>query len=399
LTDADGNTFLDFLAGHSAVSVGYGRQDIIDAYSQSAAEIQHSCYPSSPNLYAIKLAEKLIQITPGDFDKRVLFGMSGSDSVDAAIKMARRYTGKPRIISFHSGYHGSTGLSLNANGFEELRQGLFLDGAFSKVNYPTSVKEEEQTLGEIENLLKTGDVAAVIVEPIQGDGGNIVPPDDFHQNLFALVHRYQALFIDDEVQAGVGRSGEWWEMQTFGVVPDILCCAKALASGYAPLSACIARTEIVQSLETVQHLFTFCGHGPSCAAGLKVLQIIEDEHLRENAVERGNQLKTGLQPLIQRYPCAHEVRGRGLHIGFEVRDAKTGQPLGGLFSFRCAEKGLYPGYCGNHRETMRLHPPLSINAEEIDFAIAIITSVVDEWETGRFPAETQTRYQTFAHGL
>ena len=399
ITDADDNIFLDFLAGASAVSVGYSRQEVINAYDVTATKIQHSCFPYSPNEEAVAFAQKLIEVTPGNHEKRVLFGLSGSDSVDAAIKIAQRFTGKPKIISFHGGYHGSTGFSISANGFSGMQKGLFLGDNFVMCDFPRTPQAMAITLSEVEKLLKKGDVAALITESIQGDGGNVVPPDNFHQQLNELVHRYQAVFIADEVQSGAGRSGNWWEIETYGVVPDIICCGKAITSGYIPMSACIARAEMALSLAKAQHLFTYSGHPPSAAVGLKVFEIIEKEHLLENARARGEQLRTGLQVLVNKYPFAKEVRGRGLHNGFEVFDTDKNIPLGGLFAFRCVEKGLYPGFFGSNNEVMRLHPPLIINQEEIQFAIDVITSVAEEWASGKFPQATIESYRKNSVGL
>ena len=399
LTDADGNTFLDFLAGASAVSVGYGRQDIIDVYARTAQKIQHSCFPYSPNEEAIQFANKLIQVTPGDFDKRVLFGMTGSDGVDAAIKIARRYTGRPGIISFRGGYHGVTGFSLSANGFSGLQKGLFISSDFVMADFPRTEQAAETTLAAVEALLKEGNYAALITECIQGDGGNVVPPPGFHKQLAELVHHYGSVYIIDEVQSGVGRSGAWWECQTYDLVPDILCCGKAITSGYVPMSACIARAEMAQTLDKAQHLFTYSGHPPSAAVAMKVFDIIEKDHLIQNAVERGEQMRAGLQKLVDRYAFAKEVRGRGLHMGFEVYDDRTNTPLGGLFAFRCAEKGLYPGYFGSKNEVMRLHPPLIVNKKEMQFAVDQITEVCEEWDTGAFPQQTIQNYRQFGVGL
>jgi 4-aminobutyrate aminotransferase len=399
LTDVDGNVFLDFLAGASAVSVGYGREEIIDAYAQTALKIQHSCFPYSPNEEAIRLADKLIEITPGDFEKRVMFGMSGSDGVDAAIKTARKSTNKPRILSFRGGYHGSTGFSISANGFEGLQRGLFISPDFVMLDFPRTPQQAEKTLEEVETLLKAGDVAALVTECIQGDGGNVVPPVVFHSTLNDLVHQHDAIFVVDEVQSGMGRTGKWWESEHFDIVPDILCTAKALTSGYIPMGACIARADLALTLAKAQHLFTYSGHPPSAAVGSKVIEIIERENLLQNAAERGAQLTAGLQKLVDTYPFAKEVRGRGLHIGFEVYDERTQTPLGGLFAFRCAEKGIYPGYFGANNEVMRLHPPLIITEEEMQYAIDVITSVVKEWSNGTFPQSTIDNYRKFGVGL
>jgi 4-aminobutyrate aminotransferase len=319
--------------------------------------------------------------------------------VDAAVKIAQTSTGKPRIISFRGGYHGSTGFSLSANGFSGLQKGLFLSDYFTMCDFPTTPDQAERTLEQIETLMKRGDVAAMITECIQGDGGNVVPPPDFHKELAALTRRFGAIFVVDEVQSGAGRSGKWWEIETFGVIPDILCAGKAITSGYIPMSACIARADLAQNLAKAQHLFTYSGHPPSAAVGNKVFEIIENERLRENAFARGEQLKQGLQKLVNRYPFAKEVRGRGLHIGFEVYDDGKNLPLGGLFAFRCAEKGLYPGYFGSQNQVMRLHPPLIVTEEEIEFAIETISAVAGEWSRNEFPQSTIQNYRTYSVGL
>jgi 4-aminobutyrate aminotransferase len=399
LTDVDGNTFLDFLSGASTVSVGYGRKDIIEVYNQTAVRLQHSCFCFSPNQEAIDLAEKLAEITPGTYPKQVLFGLSGSDSVDAAVKIARRFTGKPRMIYFRRAYHGSTGFSIAMNGFGSLQEGLFLGEDCTRMDFPTTTTQAEWTIHQIQAAFKRGDIAGIVTEPVQGDGGNIVPPDGFHNSLIELTRHYGGVFIADEIQSGMGRSGRWWGMETFGVTPDILCTAKAITSGYAPLSACIVPAEMASCLGKSQHLFTYAGHPPTCAVARKVIDIVEQENLIQNARERGDQLIKGLQALIGRYSCAVDVRGKGLHVGFEVRDQANNFPLGGLFALRCVEKGLYPGYFGEANHVLRLHPPLIIRQAEIQFAIDVITSVVEEWESGHFSSDTIRRYKRNAFGL
>ena len=399
LTDADDNTFLDFLAGASNNILGYGRQEVIKAYADQAKKIQHSCFVYSPNQPAIELAEKLISITPGNFSKKVLFGLSGSSSVDGAIKAARRFTNKPGIIAFKNAYHGNTGLSLQANGFPGLQKGLFLGQDFYFVDFPTDQKLAQKTLKEIEKLLKTKKIAAFITEAVQGDGGNLVPPMDFHQKLADLVHQYKAVFVVDEIQSGAGRSGKWWEIEYFGIEPDILVCGKGIASGYAVLTALIGKKEIIDSLDKAQHVFTYEAQDAACAAVLKVLEIMEKEKLRENALKMGNLLQNNLQTLIKPESCAREVRGFGLHQGFEVVDRKTDRPLGGLFGLRLVELGLYPGYFGPKNQALRLHPPLIVNEDQVNWACQKISQVVWEWDSGKFPQATVKKYEKVGVGL
>lgn len=399
VTDADGNTFLDFLGGASAACLGYGREDLIDIFAKTSQKIQHSCFPYSPNEESIKLAKKLVEITPGKFKKKVLFGLTGSDSVDAAIKIAQRYTGKPGILSFKGGYHGSTGFSIGANGFSGVQKGLFLGKNYSMFDFPRTPAQADKVLKAIEKVLAKGNTAAFITEVIQGDGGNVMAPEDFHARLQALVKRYGVVHVVDEVQSGMGRSGKLWEIEHYGVEPDILCTGKALGGGFAPISACVARAELADALNKAQHLFTFSGHPATAAVSLYVIDTVSDPKFLENINQRGAQLTAGLKKLVRKYSFCREVRGPGLHIGFEVYDRKQKLPLGGLFAFRCAEKGLYPGYFGATNEVMRLHPPLIVNEAEIKFALAVISEVAKEWADGTFPQTTIDNYRKFAVGL
>ena len=399
LIDADGNTYLDFLSGASNNILGYANKQVIGAYVKQAQKIQHSCFVYSPNKPAVELAEKLIKITLGKFSKKVLFGLSGSSSIDAAIKASRRFTKKPGVIAFKNAYHGNTGLSLQANGFLGLQKGLYLGKDFYFVDFPQNNDQANKTLSVVESLLKTKQIACFISEPVQGDGGNVVPPLNFHKKLANLVHKYKAVYIVDEIQSGAGRSGKWWEIEYFQIEPDILVCGKGLAAGFGVVSACIGKKEIIDSLDKAQHCFTYQAHDPSMSAALKVLEIIEKKKLRQNAVKMGQLLIKKLQALIKPDSCARQVRGFGLHVGFEVIDRKTNRPLGGLFGLRLLEKGLYPGYFGPRNEALRLHPPLIINKNQINWACKQIAEVINEWDSGNFPKKTIAKYEKVGLGL
>ncbi len=373
--DVDGNKYLDFLSGAASNSIGYGRKDVVDTYAKTAMKLQHSCLEYNFNKDAIELAEKLIDITPGNFEKKVLFGTSGSSSIDGAIKAARKYTRKKGIISFNNSYHGSTGLAIQVTHLINLTDGLFLnelDEGFYHVPFPTKEEEISDVLIETETLLKKGIIGAFLIEPIQGDAGVLIPPKNFFKQLYNLLKEYDALFITDEIQAGAGRTGKWWGIDNFDVVPDILVCGKGISGGYAPISAVIGDGKIIDSLNWPQHLFTYSGHPPSCAVTNKVLDIIEKEKLMENALRIEKLLRHELKKLKD-YVTVKDFRGFGLMLGLEI----AGESLAGLAAMRCVEYGLYPGYYGKYNEVLRLQPPLTLNENEAIWAAEIIKKVIE----------------------
>ncbi len=392
IIDADGNRYLDFLSGAASNIIGYGRGDVVEAYAKTAMRLQHSCYAYNLNKEAIELAEKLIDITPGDFEKKVLFDLSGSSSIDGAIKIARKFTGKKGIIAFKNSEHGSTSLSMQASNLSNLTEGLFLDNGFYHVTFPTREEEISDVLAQIKALLKK-DVAAVLAEPIQGDAGILIPPKNFFEELQYILKEWDALFIADEIQTGAGRTGRWWGIENFDVVPDILVCGKGISGGYAPISAVIGEEKMVDSLEKAQHLFTYGGHPPSCAAAKKVLDVVEQEKLMENALQIGKLLGSELKQL-KNSEMIKDIRGLGLMLGLEI----VTENLAGIVGMRCIEYGLYPGYYGKYNEVLRLQPPLTLTVEEALWAAKIIKKVIDEMENKEIPNSTIEKYKKYSCG-
>ncbi|MCD4676499.1 MAG: aspartate aminotransferase family protein [Desulfobacula sp.] len=390
--DVDGNKYLDFLSGAATNTIGYGRRDVVEVYAKTAMRLQHSCLPYSSNTEAIELAEKLIDITPGDFEKKVLFGFSGSSSIDGAIKVARKFTGKKGIIAFKNSYHGTTGLAIQATNLLNLTEGLFLDNGFYHVTFPTKEEEISNTLAQIKTLLKK-DIAAVLAEPIQGDVGIIMPPKNFFKEISHILKEHDVLFIVDEIQTGAGRTGKWWGIENFDVVPDILVCGKGISGGYAPISALIGEEKIVDSLDRAQHLFTYQGHPPSCAVAKKVIDVIEQEKLMGNALQIGKLLSNELEKL-KNYDVVKDFRGIGLMLGLEI----VPENLAGIAGMRCIEYGLYPGYYGKYNEILRIQPPLTLTEKEALLAIKIIKKVIDEMENKEIPNSTVEKYNGCACG-
>jgi 4-aminobutyrate aminotransferase len=388
--DVDGNRYIDFLSGASSNTIGYGRKDVVDAYAETAERLQHTCFGYNINKEAIDLAEKLVEITPGDFNKKVLFDLSGSSSIDGAIKSAWKFTGKKGIITFYDSEHGSSTLSLKASDLEN-KIGLFLEGDFYNVKFPTREEEISDILSQIKLLFRNG-IAAILTEPIQGDAGVRVPPKNFFKELYNLSNENDVIFMVDDIQTCAGRTGKWWGIENFDVSPDIIICAKGISGGYAPLSALIGEEKIVDSLEKSQHLFTYGGHPPSCVVTKKVLDIIEKEKLMENALKIGKILEKELKK--KKYDIVKDFRGVGLMRGLDF----VYENLAGIAGMRCIEYGLYPGYYGKHNEVLRIQPPLTLKEEEAVWATNILKIVIDEIENKEIPNSTIEKYRKYSCG-
>lgn len=391
VTDVDGNRYLDFLSGASSNTIGYGRKDVADIYAKTAIRLQHSCSLYSLNKDVVELAEKLIDITPGDFEKKVLFDLTGSSSIDGAIKIAWKFTGEKGIIAFDNAEHGSSCISLRASHMSNLT-GLFLDHDIYHVPFPNSEEDISNILRQIKSLFKKG-VAAILTEPIQGDAGIKVPPKNFFKELYNLSKENDVLFIADEIQTCAGRTGKWWGIENFDVDPDIIVCGKGISGGYAPISALIGEETMIDSLEKAQHVFTYTGHPPSCAVTKKVLEIIEDEKLMENASKIGKLLEGELKEL-ESCSIVKDFRGMGLFRGLDI----TSENFVGIAGMRCVEYGLYPGYYGKHNDVLRLQPPLTITEEEAFLAAEIIKKVIYEIENKEIPTSTIEKYKKYACG-
>ncbi len=398
--DVDGNVYLDCLTGASACGIGYGRGDVAEAYYHAASTYQHSCLLYTPNLPVVDLAAKLQEISPGDGDKRAIFGLSGSDATGGTLQIMRRATGRFAVIHFRNAYHGSTGLSQQASGFPTLKLGIYRPSIdFIAVDFPTCDAEAERVLQEIEEHLSTGRVGGLIAEAIQGDGGIQIPPDGFFSRLQERLHHHGCLLIVDEVQSGMGRTGRWWAIEHDEVVPDLLATAKGLAGGYAPISAVVGRADVVNALDPAQELFTFGGHPPSCAAALRTIEYVEEAGLIDNAAARGAEILDGLRELQSDYPdLLVEARGRGLMIGLQVK-VEDFPWRAKVFATRCAELGVYVGYFGAANDVVRIEPPLLVGKREVETIVGTLRRVAEEMHTDRIPSVTYENTLKYGIGL
>ena len=395
IEDVDGNEFLDFTAGIAVTSTGHAHPEVVAAIQAQAADFLHM---SGTDFYyegMTALAARLSAIAPMRGPHRIYYGNSGAEAVECALKLARYHTGRQNIISFLGSFHGRTmgALSLTSSKPQQKRRFAPFVPGVTHVRYPNAYRgcsggpqeAEAFALGCAryieEKLFKTvlpaEEVAAIFVEPIQGEGGYIPAPTIFMQELRAICDRHGILLVVDEVQSGAGRTGKWWAVQHTGVEPDILCSAKGIASGM-PLSVCIAKAEIMD-WKPGSHASTFGGNPVAIAAALATLDILEREGLA-NAAAIGAQITERLRTWLPRYGIVGDVRGRGLMIGIEiVKDKRSREPVSDVrdriveLAFR---KGLLLLGCGE--TSLRLCPSLLVSSEEAAIAMDLLEECIAE---------------------
>jgi 4-aminobutyrate aminotransferase len=393
--DVDGNRFLDFSAGIAVVATGHCHPRVVEAIQRQAARLIHM---SGTDFYyeeLVALAEKLADISPGTVPRRVSFGNSGAEAVEGCIKLARYATGRDKIIAFFGSFHGRTlgALSLTARktvqrrGFGPLLPGVVHAPYPYCYRCPMGKQPETcavECVSYIDNtLLKTiappDEVAAIVVEPVQGEGGYIVPPQKFFDELERVARRNGILLIFDEVQSGMGRTGKMWAAEHFDAVPDVFAVAKGIASGM-PLGATVARTELM-NWPPGAHASTFGGNPVSCAAALMTITLLEQE-LVDNAARMGAYMMDRLREWPKRYSTVGDVRGLGLMIGIEmVRDQATREKAPELRDDvveRAFERGLL--VLGAGENTVRLSPPLIVSRDQCDFALDTIEDCIQKAE-------------------
>ena len=390
VVDVDGNRFLDFAAGIAVCSTGHGHPRVLAAMQDQASRFLHM---SSADFYyepIVALAERIARLTPVGRhagDARVLFTNSGTESVEAALKLARHHTRRDLVLAFYGAFHGRTygSLSLTSSKTTQRRGfGPMLPGA-SHVPYANCYRCpfgrtpdacDLECIDFIEEFpfkhtMPPDEVAAIIVEPVQGEGGYVVPPARWFQRLRELCDRHGILMVADEVQSGIGRTGRMFAMEHFGVRPDIVTVAKGIASGM-PLGLCIARAEVMD-WPPGAHASTFGGNPVSCAAAEATLSLVEGG-LMENARRQGERLMAGLSRLAERHPLIGDVRGLGLMIGFELVTDRSTRLRATQETTRlvqaCFERGLLVLACGEN--AVRLCPPLVIDDAQSDAALGIL---------------------------
>lgn len=394
--DVDGNVFLDFAAGIAVVATGHCHPEVVAAIQQQAAELLHMSGTDFyyPNL--AELAQKLASIAPGEEAKRVYFGNSGAEAVEAAIKLAKYHTKRDKLVAFHGSFHGRTmgALSLTASraiqrkGFGTLLSGVFHTPFPDTYRGTYGVRPECASIDCINYLEKElfrrrvdpEEVAAIFIEPIQGEGGYLPAPADFLQGLERICRKHGILLVADEVQCGMGRTGKWWAVDHAGVEPDIICTAKGIASGM-PLGAIIARASVMDWTPGA-HASTFGGNPVCIAASLATISLLEREYMA-NAARVGEFIFTRTADWRERHKIVGDIRGKGLMIGIEVvRDQKTKEKAPDLRN-RIVQLAFQQGLLilGSGDTTLRLCPPLVINEEQAEFALQTLDACIAEAES------------------
>ncbi len=395
IEDVDGNTFLDFAAGIAVVATGHCHPDVVAAIQRQAAELIHMSGTDFYYASLVELAENLAAVAPGKEPKRVYFGNSGTEAIEAAIKLARYHTRRDKIIAFFGCFHGRTigSLSLTASKAVQRKHfGPLLAGVFH-APYPNTYRgiyggspehASADALSYIEaelfrHIVDPEDVAAIFIEPIQGEGGYVAAPAEFLRGLEKLCRKHGILLVADEVQSGMGRTGKWWAVDHAGIEPDIVCVAKGIASGM-PLSAMVSKASVMD-WKPGAHASTFGGNPVCIAAALATMKLLEGGYIT-NAARIGEFLLGRMVNWPGRHKIVGEVRGKGLMIGIEiVRDQMTkerAQDLRNRIIQAAFQKGLL--VLGAGYNSLRLAPPLMIDEEQAEFAVRTLDEIIGEVE-------------------
>jgi 4-aminobutyrate aminotransferase len=391
LYDADGRAYLDFATGIATTILGHRHPRVTRAITDQAERLLHVCNGLGHLEPVSRLAEMIAATLPDPLDT-VFFGNSGAEVIEGALKLARRATGRSAIVCFEGAFHGRTYGALSvttSNPNYQAGHGPFLPDVHV-VPYPDPQRHDGDeraaaaaTMEAIERVLAeqvpADNLAAVLIEPILGEGGYIPAPAELLQRLRELCDQHGAVLIFDEVQSGYGRTGRMWAFEHAGVVPDVVCMAKGIANGM-PLGAFVASRALHERWGLGAHGTTFGGNPVSCAAGIAVLETIHDEGLVGNAAQRGAELLAGLEAIARSNDRVGSVRGRGLMLGVELVNADTGQPDGALASeviARCADEGLLVLTCGPAHNVIRWLPPLDASADEVEEALLIFGRVIE----------------------
>ncbi len=389
---ADGRKYLDFTSGIAVENVGHRHPKVVQAIKDSADHLIHG--PSGVIMYEsiLKLAAELQKILPPKLDS-FFFANSGTEAIEGALKLAKYTSKRPYVVSFTGCFHGRSigalSVTTSKSAYRKHLQPSWLayqlpyalpeylpEGEDPEVFFPEKLERDVEKL--FNHQVTPEEVACIIIEPVLGEGGYIIPPKAWLQKIREICDRHGILLIFDEVQTGFGRTGNWFASQTFDVKPDIMAVAKGIAAGL-PLSATIASKELMDQWPLGSHGTTFGGNPIACSVALASLEIIEEENLLENTRNMGEYAVSRLLEMKKEYPMISDVRGLGLMIGIELCDIETGKPDGKAVMEvldACLEGGVLFYLCGNSGEVIRMIPPLTVTKEQIDDGLDILENVL-----------------------
>ena len=410
LTDVEGNEYIDLLASASSTNTGHSHPHVVDAITKQAQKLIQYTPAYFANLPAAQLAKRLTDLAPIDGPAELSWGNSGSDANDALIKFARGYTGRQDVVSFTGAYHGSTYGSMSASGVSlnmNRKMGPLMSG-FYKVPFPSpwyreSYETEDEFVDRMfeefklpfDTYLPADEVAVILIEPIQGDGGIVKAPEKYLKKVYEFAHEHGILFAIDEVNQGMGRTGKWWSIQQFdGIYPDLMTVGKSLASGL-PLSAVIGKKEIIESLQAPANVYTTAGNPVTTAAAMATIDVIEDEHLLERSERLGVKSKVFFDRMKEKYSFVGDVRMYGLDGGIDIIDPKTGKAdvkVATKLIYRMFELGVIMiTVRGN---VLRFQPPLVITEEQLEKAFDVIDQAMEDEENGRIQFDKTIGWST-----
>ena len=389
LFDVEGRRYIDFAGGISVLNIGHRHPRVIAAATEQMNALTHACFQVTPYESYIRLAERLNQLVPGNFAKKTIFLTTGAEAIENAIKIARYATGRSAIISFSGGFHGRTMMALAATGKVapyKLGFGPMPPEVFH-APFPDTYHGggTAQSLHALETIFKAdvdpSRVAAILIEPVQGEGGFNVAPFDFMRDLRALCDRHGILFIADEIQTGFGRTARMFAVEHSEIAPDLMAIAKSLAGGF-PLAGVTGRAEVMDKVAPGGLGGTYAGNPIACAAALAVLDVMRDEDVLGRAEKLGKQVRRSLDEMSQRLDCIGEVRGLGAMLAVElVKNRKTKEPAPQLAQAavaRAASRGLVIITCGVYGNVMRIMVPLNAPLETVDEGMSILEASLND---------------------
>ncbi|WP_052466205.1 4-aminobutyrate--2-oxoglutarate transaminase [Mobilicoccus massiliensis] len=391
LVDADGNHLIDLASGIAVTSVGASHPAVVAAVQKQAAAFTHTCFMVTEYDGYAQVAERLNRIAPGEHEKRTALFTTGAEAIENAVKIARAYTGRPDVVVFDHAYHGRTLLTLGMTakeapyktGFapfpEHIHRAPFAYPLHWRTGAQNAVPEALASFEALIERVGPDRIAAAVIEPIQGEGGFIVPGEGFLAGIREITERHGIVMVADEVQAGMGRTGRMLAIEHEGVVPDLVCTAKALAGGM-PLSAVTGRAEIMETVGAGGLGGTYAGNPLSCAAALAVLDELEcDDTLLQRARRIEELVRTHLEPLVDETGIVAEVRGRGAMMAIEICHPGTDEPdapTAKEIAAACHAQGVVTLTCGTHSNVLRLLPPLVISDELLEDALGVLADAV-----------------------